>query len=129
MPPKLNQKALRLIEGKNFAYLATLLPDGSPHVTPVWVDHEGDIVLVNTAMGRVKQKNAAKAPRVSIAVADQNNMYDRVVIQGRIIVQTQEGAEAHIDKMANKYTGAKKYERSSPTEKRVIIKIEPIRII
>lgn len=129
MPPKLNQKAVRLIEGKNFAYLATLLPDGSPHVTPVWVDHEGDMVLVNTAMGRVKQKNAAKDPRVSIAVADQNNMYDRVVIQGRVIAQTQEGAEAHIDKMANKYTGAKKYERSSPTEKRVIIKTEPIRIM
>jgi PPOX class probable F420-dependent enzyme len=129
LPPKLNQKAVRLIEGKNFAYLATLLPDGSPHVTPVWVDHEGDMVLVNTAMGRVKQKNAAKDPRVSIAVADQNNMYDRVVIQGRVIAQTQEGAEAHIDKMANKYTGAKKYERSSPTEKRVIIKTEPIRIM
>jgi PPOX class probable F420-dependent enzyme len=128
MPAKLNEKAVRLIEAKNFAFLGTLLPDGSPHVTPVWIDHDGDLVLVNTAMGRVKQKNTATDPRVSISVADQNNMYDRVVIFGRVVSQSFEGAEAHIDKLANKYTGAKKYQRSSSTEKRVIIKIQPIRI-
>jgi PPOX class probable F420-dependent enzyme len=128
MPAKLNEKAVRLIEAKNFAFLATLLPDGSPHVAPVWIDHDGDLVLVNTSMGRVKQKNTAREPRVSISVADQNNMYDRVVIQGRVVSQSFQGADAHIDKLANKYTGAKKYQRSSPTEKRVIIKIQPIRI-
>ena len=128
MPAKLNGKAVKLIEARNFAFLATLLPDGSPHVAPVWIDHEGDFVLVNTQMGRVKQKNTARDPRVSISVADQNNMYDRVVIQGRVVSQSFEGAEAHIDKLANKYTGAKKYQRSSLTEKRVIIKIQPIRV-
>jgi PPOX class probable F420-dependent enzyme len=128
MPAKLNGKAVKLIEAKNFAFLATILPDGSPHVAPVWIDHEGDFVLVNTQMGRVKQKNTARDPRVSISVADQNNMYDRVVIQGRVVSQSFEGAEAHIDKLANKYTGAKKYQRSSLTEKRVIIKIQPIRV-
>jgi len=126
---KLSEKAVKLIEGKNFAFLATLLPDGSPHVTPVWADHEGDILLVNTSMGRVKQKNTVRDARVSISIADQDNMYDRIVIQGRVISQTHEGAEAHIDKLAKKYTGAKKYQRQSPTEKRVIIKIEPLRII
>lgn len=129
MPTKLNEKAVKLIEGKNFAFLATLLPDGSPHVTPVWIDHDGDFVLVNTAMGRVKQKNTVKDPRVSLSIADQNNMYDRVVIQGRLASQNYDGAEAHIDKLANKYTGAKKYERSSPTEKRVIFKIQPTKVI
>jgi PPOX class probable F420-dependent enzyme len=129
LPAKLTEKAITLIEGKNFAFLGTLLPDGSPHVTPVWADHEGDIILANTAMGRIKQKNTLRDPRVSIAIADQNDMYDRVVIQGRVISQTHEGADAHIDKLANKYTGAQKYERSSPTEKRVIIKIEPLRLI
>jgi len=128
MPAKLNDKAVRLIEAKNFAFLGTLLPDGSPHVTPVWIDHDGDLVLVNTAMDRVKQKNTARDPRVSISVADQNNMYDRVVIFGRVVSQSFEGAEAHIDKLANKYTGAKKYQRSSAAEKRVIFKIQPIRI-
>ncbi len=128
MPAKLNEKAVRLIEAKNFAFLATLLPDGTPHVAPVWVDHDGDLVLVNTEMGRVKQKNTAKDPRVSISVADQNNMYDRVVIQGRVVSQSFDGAEEHIDKLTNKYTGAKKYQRSSPTEKRVIIRIQPDKI-
>ena len=128
MSTKLNQEAVRLIEGKNLAFLAVVLPDGSPHVTPVWIDHEGDVVLVNTAMGRVKQRNTTKGKRVSLAISAYNDMYDRITIQGRVIDQTHEGADAHIDKLANKYTGAKRYERSSPTEKRVIIKIEPIRI-
>jgi len=126
---KLTEKALKLIEGKNFAFIAIVLPDGVPHVTPVWIDHEGDLLLVNTAVGRVKQKHATQGKRVSIAIADQENMYDRVTIQGQIINQTYEGAENLIDKLANKYTGAKKYERSSPTEKRVTLKIEPIQII
>ena len=128
MALKLDKKAIKLIEGKNFAFFAVVLPDGSPHVTPVWIDHEGDLVLLNTALGRVKQKNATKGRQVSVSVADQDNMYERITIQGRVVEQTQSGADAHIDKLANKYTGAKKYERSSPTEKRVTIKIEPLRI-
>jgi PPOX class probable F420-dependent enzyme len=127
MPLKLTPNAIRLIEGNNIGFLATLLPDGSPHVTPVWVDHEGDIVLVNTSVGRVKQKNIERDPRVMIAIADSKNPYDRVIIRGRV-QQTYEDAETHIDKLANKYTGAKKYQRSSPTEKRVILKIEPQKI-
>jgi len=126
---KLTPKTLQLVEGKNFAFLAVVLPDGSPHVAPVWIDHEGDLLLVNTAMGRVKQKNSTKGKRVSLAISDQENMYERVVIQGRVVDQTHQGADAHIDKLANKYTGAKKYQRSSPDEKRVIIKIEALRII
>ena len=98
-------------------------------MTPVCIDHIGDLILVNTFVGRAKQKQATKGKPVSIAIADQNNMYDHVTIQGRVVDQTREGAEAHIDKLANKYTGTKKYERSSPIEHRVIIKIEPLRII
>jgi len=128
MPATLSEKVVSLIEAKNFAFLATLLPDGSPHVAPVWIDHDRDFVLVNTSKGRVKQKNTARDPRVSASIADQNNMYDRVVIQGRVFSQSLEGVEAHIDKLSNKYTGAKKYQRSSPAEKRVILKIQPIRL-
>jgi PPOX class probable F420-dependent enzyme len=126
---KLTPKVITLIEGKNFGFLATLMRDGSPHVTPVWVDHEGDLILVNTALGRAKQRNAKRDPRVSIAIFDQSDPYDRVVILGRVVAQTYEGAEEHIDKLANKYTGANRYQRSSPKEKRVIIKIEPTRIL
>jgi hypothetical protein len=93
------------------------------------VDREGDVILVNTAMGRVKQRNTARDKRASIAIADTNNMYDRIVIHGRVVAQTHEGAEAHIDKMSKKYTGVAKYQRSSPKEKRVILKIEATRIV
>lgn len=126
---KLNEKAIRMIEGKNFGHIATLLPDGSPHTSPVWVDHEGDLILVNTAMGRVKQKNTARDKRVSISIIDQDNPYDRVIIQGRVVAQTNDGAEDHIDKLTKKYTGANRYQRSTPDEKRVIFKIEPLRIL
>jgi len=125
---KLPQNVLKLIEEKNFAHLATLLHDGSPHVAPVWVDHDGDTILVNTAIGRVKQKNILKDPRVALSIAEQNNPYNRVEIRGRVISQTRDGADAHIDKLANKYTGTKTYQKSSPNEKRIIIKIEPLHI-
>ena len=128
MGVKLPQNAVKLIEAKNFAHLATLLRDGSPHVAPVWVDHDGDIILINTAVGRVKHKNIMKDPRVGISITDQNNPYERVEIRGRVISETREGADEHIDKLANKYTGAKKYEKSSPDEKRIILKIEPLHI-
>jgi PPOX class probable F420-dependent enzyme len=128
MATKLTSNAIRLIEGKNFGFLAVLLPDGSPHVSPVWVDHEGDTVLVNTAVGRVKQKNTVRDQRVMISVLDSKNPYDRVIVQGQV-TQTYEGAEVHIDKLANKYTGAKKYQRSSAKEKRIILRIEPQKIM
>ena len=129
MATKLSQQAMKMIEGRNFGHIGTLLPDGSPHVTPVWIDREADLVLLNTAMGRVKQKNTLRDQRVSISILDQDNPYDRIVIQGRVVSQTNEGAEAHIDKLAKKYTGANKYQRSSPAERRVIIKVEPLRIL
>lgn len=129
MPIKLAERAIALIDGKNFAYLATLLPDGSPHVTPMWIDHEGDMVLMNTAKGRIKQKNITRDPRVSITIVDSNNPYDRIIIHGRVVSQSEQGAEAHIDKLAKKYTGANKYQKTSPTEKRIILRIEPSRIL
>lgn len=129
MAPKLSPKAVKLIESKNFGFLASLMRDGSPHVTPVWVDREGDVVLVNTSVGQTTQRNIKRDPRVSIAIVDHDNPYDRVIILGRVKAQSQEGAEEHIDKLAKKYTGANKYQRSSPTEKRITIKIEPTRIL
>jgi PPOX class probable F420-dependent enzyme len=125
---RLPENVLKLIEEKNFAHLATLLYDGSPHVAPVWVDHDGDIILVNTAIGRVKQKNILKDPRVALSIAEQNNPYNRIEIRGRVISQTREGADAHINKLAKKYTGAKTYQKSSPNEKRIIVEIEPLHI-
>ena len=104
------------------------MPDGAPHVAPVWIDREGDTILVNTAVGRVKQRNVARDPRVAISIGDQNNMYDKVVIRGRVASQTLEGADAHIDKLAKKYIGEDRYPSRQPGEKRIILRIEPTRL-
>ena len=128
LPAKLNANAIKLIEGKNFAFLATIMPDGAPQVSPVWIDHEGDIILVNTAVGRQKQKNTARESRVAISVADQNNMYDKIVIRGHVTSQTLEGADAHIDKLAKKYIGKDSYPWRQPGEKRIILRIEPTHV-
>ena len=125
---KLSDHAIKLIEGRNFAFLATIMPDGAPQVSPVWIDREGNIILVNTAIERVKQENVARDPRVALSVADQNNMYDKIVIRGRVISQTLEGADVQIDKLAKKYLGKDKYPGRGPEEKRVMLKIEPIHI-
>ena len=129
MTAKLTPEAVKLIEGKNFAHLATISSDGSPHVAPVWIDHDGDVILINTAMGRIKQKNTTKDPRVSISIVDQNNPYARVTIKGKVTQQTKQGADAHIDKLAKKYTGSDKYQNRQPGEQRVILRIEPLRVL
>lgn len=128
MTTKLTSTAIKLLEGKNFAFLATILPDGAPHVAPVWIDHDGDLIIVNTAIGRVKQKNMERDRRVALSIAGQDNPYEKVVIRGKVTMQTTEGAEQHIDKMAKKYTGASRYQKSGPNERRIIVKIEPLRI-
>jgi len=115
----------RLLKAKNFGFLATLMPDGSPQVTPTWVDIEDDYIIVNTAEGRLKQKNVSRDPRVAISVADQTNPYNMVTIRGRVIEQTVNGADDHIDKMAKKYLGMDKYPGRMPGEKRILLKIKP----
>jgi len=128
LPSRLTDKAARLIDGKNFGFLATIMPDGAPQVSPVWIDREGDVVLVNTAMGRTKQRNAARDPRVAISIADQNDPYEKVTIRGRVASQTAESADQHIDRLAKKYIGKEKYPWRAPGEKRVLMRIEPDRV-
>ena len=109
----------------SFAHLATLSSDGSPQVTPVWVDWRDGLVLVNSARGRVKDRNIERDPRVALSIADPDNPYRHIQIRGRVARITQEGADAHIDAMAKKYMGKDKYPFRSPTEVRVIYEIEP----
>jgi len=118
----------KLLEGKNFAFVATLMNDGSPQITPTWVDLEQDTILVNTAEGRLKHKNVSRDPRVAVSVFDHNNPYNMVSIRGRVIEQTRTGADEHIDKLAKKYFGVDKYPFRSPSETRVILKIKPEKI-
>jgi PPOX class probable F420-dependent enzyme len=119
----------KLFEGKNFVFISSIMRDGSPQVTPTWVDIENGNILVNTAIGRLKHKNISRDPRVALAIADQNNPYDMVTVRGRTIEQlTGDAAEEHIDKMAKKYIGKDKYPFRSPGEKRVILKIKPEKV-
>jgi PPOX class probable F420-dependent enzyme len=118
----------KLIEGKTFANVATLMPDGSPQVTQTWVDHDGDLVLINTYEGSQKHRNATRNPSIALDVCDPSNPYNMAVIRGRVSEITQKGAEEHIDKMAKKYLGQDKYQMRQPGMKRVLIKIEPIHV-
>jgi PPOX class probable F420-dependent enzyme len=127
---QITEPVAQLLKGKNFAYLSTLMKDGSPQVTPIWVDidKDGNSFLINTAEGRIKHKNLSRAPRVAISVSDQNNLYNMVSIRGRVIEQIKEGADEHTDRLAKKYLGMDKYPYRSPNEKRVILKIKPEKV-
>src|SRR3954469_7008418 len=110
------------------AHVATLNADGSPQVTPVWVDFDGTYVLINTAKGRVKAKNFAREPRVALSIADPDNAYRYLGIQGRVVEMTEAGGDAHIDKMAKKYLGKDSYPFRTPGEVRVIVRISPDKV-
>jgi PPOX class probable F420-dependent enzyme len=122
--PTLTPEMRALFEGKNFASLATVCPDGHPQVSPIWIDIDGDEILVNTAAGRVKDRNMRREPRVAVSVYEQSNPYRMVTVQGRIADVTTDGAEDHIDKLSLKYTG-KPYPRHGD---RVLFRIRPERV-
>jgi PPOX class probable F420-dependent enzyme len=117
-----------LLQKPAFANLATLNPDGSPQVTPVWVDFDGTNLVVNTARGRMKDRNLQRDPRVAVSIADPENPYRYMGVQGRVIEMTESGADAHIDKMAKKYLGKDMYPFRAPGEVRVIVKIAPEKV-
>jgi PPOX class probable F420-dependent enzyme len=114
-----------LLNKKAFASLATLNPDGTPQVTPVWCDFDGTNILVNTAKGRKKARNLERNRHVALAIIDPDNPYRYLGIQGRVVEMTEQGADAHIDKMAKKYLGQDKYPLRTPGEVRVLVKIAP----
>jgi PPOX class probable F420-dependent enzyme len=113
---------------KAFANLGTLLPDGSPQVTPVWFDTAGDTIRVNSAKGRWKDRNMRRDGRVALAIMDPQNPYRYVQIRGRVERITEDGADAHIDRLAKKYMGADTYPFRQPGEVRVIYVIRPERV-
>lgn len=118
----LSDEAIEIIEGKNFAYLATSMADGSPHISPVWIDRDGDMLLINTVPGRVKQKNVSRDPRVAISMIQEKNLYRHLFIRGRVIEQTKQGALDHINRLAKKYLG-KDYPWKD--RNRIILRIKP----
>ncbi|HMD46221.1 MAG TPA: PPOX class F420-dependent oxidoreductase [Acidimicrobiales bacterium] len=129
MPDTLNDKARALLARPVLASVATIAHDGSPQITPVWIDVEGDDIVVNTAEGRAKPKNVRRDPRVAVSVIDPDDPYNVVVVRGTVTEITPEGADAHIDAMAKKYLGADEYPMRQPGEVRLKIRIRPDRVV
>jgi PPOX class probable F420-dependent enzyme len=125
----LPESVKKLIEGRSYAHFGTLMPDGSPHVSQTWVDHEGDIVIINTYEGSQKHKNAVRNPKVALDVSDPSAPHNVAVIRGRVCEVTFDGAEEHIDRMAKKYLGQDEYPMRRPGIRRVLIKIEPTHVV
>jgi PPOX class probable F420-dependent enzyme len=116
---------LDLFQKRAFANLATLMPDGTPQVTPVWVDWDGTHVLINSARGRQKDKNMQRSAAVSMSILDPDNPYRYLEVRGKVADITEDGADDHIDKMAKKYMGKDKYPYRRQGEVRVVYKILP----
>jgi PPOX class probable F420-dependent enzyme len=122
---RLPDQAKDILSKQTFANLATLMPDGSPQVTPVWVDYEGDRIVINTAEGRAKPRNMRNDPRVALSATDPDNPYEAVIVRGRVSEMTHEGADEHIDAMAKKYLGQDEYPFRQSGEQRIKVYIEP----
>lgn len=116
-----------LFDKKVFAALATLMPNGSPQVTPVWIDYDGENVVFNTAVGRQKDKNLQADGHVAMSLVDPDNPYRYLEVRGTVVERTTDGADEHINKMAKKYIGQDVYPFRQPGEVRVIYKIKPER--
>lgn len=125
MSATLSDKSKELLNAPNFCFVASLRPDGTPHVHPVWVDEQDGQVVLNGAEGRGWVRNVERDPRVTLSIANMANPYEYVEIRGRVAERTHEGADAHIDALAKKYLGQDTYPYRQPGEQRVIIRIEP----
>lgn len=121
----LNEQEAALLRGRNFANLATIRPDGTPQVTPVWVDWDGEHVLMNTAVGRAKERYMRRDPRAGVEVFDGENPYAYVTITGTVELD-EEGAEEHIRDLQEKYHGNRDFAIGDDT--RVIVRLRPERV-
>jgi PPOX class probable F420-dependent enzyme len=119
---------LDLFQKKAFAQLATIMPDGSPQVTPVWCEFDGTNVLINSAKGRIKDRNMRRNANVALSIQDPENPYRHLSLKGKVVEITENGADAHIDRLSKKYTGKDSYPGRRPGEVRVIYRIEPEKI-
>jgi PPOX class probable F420-dependent enzyme len=125
---ELTPEQRRIIEEPNLGHFVTLMKDGSPQSTPLWVDYEDGYVLINTAEGRQKPRNIRRDPRVTLSVVDRNTLTKYVEIRGRVVDLIHDGAYDHLTKLAHKYAGPNARNPAPPEEVRVIVKIEPLHV-
>ncbi len=126
MAVKIPEKFMDLLsdEKKSFAFVATVMPDGTPQVTAVWFDYDGQHIRFNSESSRVKVRNLRERPNVAVAIPDPQNPYRYIQIRGHVEL-IEEGAVPHTDKLAKKYLGVDKYAYHTPGEKRIMVKITP----
>lgn len=129
MAAELPDQLKGVLDGANFAHLATVNPDGSPHVTAMWVERAGDRIAFNTAEGRRKLANVRRHPLVSISIFDSDHPYQPFTIQGRVVDVTRAAADEMIDRLAGKYLGVDEYPYRSPCEIRVALIVEPLEVV
>jgi PPOX class probable F420-dependent enzyme len=128
MADTLSEKARQLIARPVLASLTTLAADGTPQVTPLWIDRDGDDLLFNTAKGRVKARHMEKDPRVAVSVVDPDDPYNVVALHGTVTDITTDGADDHIDALAKKYLGVDTYPMRQEGEVRIKVRVRPDRI-
>lgn len=126
-PAEIPAEARHLLREKNFAHVATLMEDGAPQVSPVWIDEEDGLILFNTAAGRFKERNLRRDPRVAVSITDSENPYEGLLVRGHVVQITEAGARQHIDRLAKRYRGLDRYP-SEAGEERLIVRILPERV-
>tara|TARA_B110001454_G_C12682473_1_gene418683 strand:+ start:238 stop:645 length:408 start_codon:yes stop_codon:yes gene_type:complete len=124
----MDSKAEKLLNGKNLLFLATTMTDGSPQVTPVWGNFEDSHILINTAEGRLKHRNILRDPRVAVSVVDIKNPLDMTSIRGKVVEILPDYDYKHANLLTMQYMGKENYPFKRPDEKRIILKIEPVKI-
>lgn len=128
MSSTLTKRARELVERPVIANVATVDGEGRPQLTPVWIDVDGDELVFNTAVGRAKERNLTRNPHIAVSVVDPDDPYNVVVVRG-VVEGTREGADAHIDALANKYLGLDEYPNRQPGEVRIKYRLHPEHIV
>jgi PPOX class probable F420-dependent enzyme len=124
----MEEKAIKLFQQKNIVFIATLMSDGAPQLSPVWANYDSGYILVNTAEGRIKHKNILRDTRVAISVVSHDNPLDMTTIQGTVVEIIPDYDYVHADKLTQQYMGQKHYPFKRENEKRTILKIKPNRV-
>ena len=124
----MDEKAVRLFSEKNLVYIATIMKDGSPQVSPVWANYVDGHILVNTAEGRIKHKNVLRDPRVAVSVTAIGNPLDMATIRGTVVELISDSEYEHADKLTQQYMGRDHYPFKRDDERRIILKIKPVKV-
>jgi len=124
----MDKKAEKLFQDKNLVFISTLMKDGSPQLSPVWANYEGEHILVNTAEGRIKHQNVLRDPRIAVSVVSKNNPLDMTTIRGKVVEIIPDPEYKHADKLTMQYMGRDHYPFKREDEKRIIFKIKPERV-